>query len=527
MKFFETFNFDIIIVLILIASFIMSLYFNLYRQGRRTLCFVLPFIILYFTFNLIYGNVKSVVAINDFFLKITSIFNNQQTAYALIVYFTCYIILSLLIRLIYSMFRVPVQKRVLNKTSKLAKAIGAVLGLVTGYVLGMLLMFVLNPIISINYEKPITKIYINTSNDVFGFTQLNTVQNVNVEKYEKYENIIGKLTGRNTLNHYYDVLDIFTDFENIENNLKNEILPNLTDQGKLLIVESNVLASFNQNYDQLLEYEKGGSLVSTLKSIKKQLEKNIVYLDVYTNLDSYTYDNVSNYLIDNYDELTTKTKKTIIIDLLNLKVEAFQTYESIKENYLIFKPDYVISDIETDVRYFENYINRNFEEVINIYEESFTTKDANIDWLIEKYRKNKEKIDLLNEKLSLSTKLTLSDNSKLFINAKALNNNLISSYIHDVIINPNNRAYNLYSEYVFYYILTKDVDITDFDLDEYLKFESNLDKLIEDNFITTEEAYNVYENLYNDDLYGLLTPELLQEIVELDGKYISKVNLGS
>ncbi|HHX00229.1 MAG TPA: hypothetical protein GX740_02860, partial [Acholeplasmataceae bacterium] len=132
-----------------------------------------------------------------------------------------------------------------------------------------------------------------------------------------------------------------------------------------------------------------------------------------------------------------------------------------------------------------------------------------------------------NERLSLSTKLTLSDNSKLFLNAKALNNNLTSSYIHDAIINPNNRAYKLYIEYVFYYILTKDVDITDFDLDEYLKFESNLDKLIEDNFITAEEAYNVYENLYNDDLYGLLTPELLQEIVELDGKYISKVNLGS
>src|SRR5690606_13772636 len=110
-----------------------------------------------FSFNLIYNLSRSISIINGNINKVLEFgkVKNYETVYALIIYFLSYLIIGIILRLIYSLFKVPVRKRVLNKPSLMNKIISMFLGLVNGYVLGMLFMFIFNPLIGLKYDKPV------------------------------------------------------------------------------------------------------------------------------------------------------------------------------------------------------------------------------------------------------------------------------------------------------------------------------------------------------------------------------------
>lgn len=526
MKLFETFNYDIIIVLILISSVIMSLYFNLYRQGRRTLSLLFPFIILYFTFDVIYDNVINIDFIKNTLSKITGIFPNKETASALIIYIILFVILGFVVRMVYGLFKVPVQKRVLNKSTKQAKILSVFLGVINGYLLGMILMFALNPIISINYEKPITKTYLHTTNDVLQFSTLNIIQNVNVKKYSEYEAIIGNLTGKVALNHYRDVLEIFKILEDLENSIMNEY-PNLSEESKLLIVDSNILASFHQNISQIIKFETNKELIAKLKGFDKTLEEYIIYLDAYRNLLSFDFVSVTEYLINNYEELKLKSTKAIIVDGLDTKVNAFKEYYETKDIYLQLLPDYIAVDEINDINYFSDYLNENPTIIIDNYESQIANKDDNLIYIFSLYNKHKEIIDKLPKNLSLSIKLIIVENRQIKIDDILKSNSLIKAFIQDSISNKDNLNYRLYAEYIFYVYLTKEVNLDNFTVSEYQKLESNLDSLVNANLITKDQAKIYLKNLVEDKFYGTLTQEVLDEIKNLKSEYTSSLNLNN
>lgn len=526
MKMFETFNYDIIIVLILISSVIMSLYFNLYRQGRRTLSLLFPFIILYFTFDVIYDNVINIDFIKNSITKITNIFQNKQITSALVIYILLYVILVLIVRLVYGLFKVPVQKRVLNKSTKTAKILSVLLGVINGYLLGMILMFALNPIISINYEKPITKTYLDTSNNVIQFSTLNIVQNVNTKKYFEYEETLGKLTGKVALNHYYEVLKIFNSFEELEEMIMDEY-SNLSEESKLLIVDSNILASFHQNLSQIIKYENNKELIAKLKGFDKTIDKYIVYLDAYRNLSSFDFVSVTEYLINNYEELKSKSTKPMVIDGLEMKVKAFKDYYENKDIYLSLIPDYVAVDEVSNIIYFSKYLNENPLIIIDNYENQISNKDSSLMDLFSRYLNNKDIIDQLPKGLSLSIKLIIIENK--FVNFIDIfsSNSLVKAFIQDSLTNKDSINYRLYAEYIFYVYLAKEVNINNFTVSEYQKLEANLEKIVNEKYITLDQAKIYLKNLVEDRFYGILTQEVLDEIKNLESEYTTSLNLNS
>src|SRR5690606_23993154 len=220
-------------------------------------------------------------------------------------------------RLIYSLFKVPVRKRVLNKPSLMNKIISMFLGLVNGYVLGMLFMFIFNPLIGLNYDKPVTKFYIESTNEVLTFSSLNELQNVNIKRFNYYEDILNQLTGRTALNHYNDILAKFNEFESLEDELKDVLLLELSEASKVLIDSSDILNSFYTNSDQIIVNEKTNPTLFRLKEIKSIVENNYVYFVINNSISDYELITIHNYIDSNYDDLVSKITRKIHLDSFN------------------------------------------------------------------------------------------------------------------------------------------------------------------------------------------------------------------
>lgn len=532
MKIFESFNFDIIIILILISSIVSGLYFNLYRQGKRTISFIIPFIILYFSFNPILNNIKNISIINDPIIGIINFFKIEtyrESTYALIIYFGLYIALNLIIKLVYSLFRVPVQKRVLSKPSALSKLLSSFLGLLHGYVLVLLIMFVLNPLITINYEKPITRFITSTSNDVITISNYNRLKNINIISYESYENSINQLTGREALDNYNRILDEFDGFLELENEFINEIIPVLSNDSTNLIDKNNMLDSYYSNRLIILAHEKGKPIVNRLREINAFIEKRYAFLKAYYNLSDYSYPTLSTYLI-NSEELILEdiTKLQFRDELINI-VNIFKNYNESRSVFLDLL-EYEPVDIYTDVGYFEKELNTNTEKFIISFNNKFPQKDTillkDLDMIFQGYLKSKDKIDSMNPHMSLSTKLTLESRfSYYFIDVNIKNNPLYWSFIVDSITNLDEKSNSLYSEYVFYINLSNEVNLNDFTKEEFIKIVTNLDSLVDKGLLTKDEASKYFANLFsnkNKVFFGLVDDQLKTEIRNIESEYISE-----
>lgn len=530
MKMFESFNFDIIIILILISSTVSGLYYNLYRQGRRTLVLIVPFIILFFTFNLIYDYLKTVAFINNGIMNIINLFKITyiESAFALIIYFASYIVLALLVRLIYSLFKVPVQNRVLNKASTSSRLLGSFLGLLSGYVIGMLFMFILNPFIGLNYEKQITKIYTTTSNDVLTFSSLNQLKNVNVKKYNEYEEILGELTGRNALNEYYEVVEIFTNFNSLKDEFATNIIPNLSATSSALVNSEDILNSFYLNVNVILENENENPNLNRLKEIRTYLSESKAYLSLYSNIENYEYQTISDYLINNYDTLISELTTDLSIDKLTKRVNIIKNYSDKRLEYLSLIDRQSVNMYE-DVRYFEEILNKNTESVITNFNNLYLNKDTefliNLNELFEKYNKNKEIIKSLDPKLSLSIKIITSDRYNYYYNVNSvLSHKLLKSYVVDTVTNKYSKGYEFYSEYVFYTKLAKSIDLEELSKDEFIMILNNLDLLVSEEVFSKDQAKVYFQNLFsidNNEFFGLLNDELIEEIKTIENEYLN------
>lgn len=530
MKIFESFNFDIIIILILISSTVSGLYYNLYRQGRRTLVLIVPFIILFFTFNLVYDYLKTVDFINNGIIKIINLFKITyiESALALIVYFTSYIILALIVRLIYSLFRVPVQKRVLNKESTSSRLFGSFLGLLSGYVIGMLFMFILNPFIGLNYEKPITKVYTATSNDVLTFSSLNQLKNVDTKKHSEYQEILGELTGRNALNEYNEVIEIFNYFNSLKDEFTTSIIPNLSIASSSLINNEDILNSFNLNVNLILENEKENPIINRLKEIRTYLNEAKAELSVYSNVTNYEYQTISDYLINNYESLVSELTTDLSIDKFTKRVNIIKSYNDKRLEYLSLI-DYESVYMDEDVRYYEEMLNKDTESIIASFNNLYPNKDTefliNLNNIFEKYNKNKEVIKSLDPKLSLSIKIITSDRyNYYYVSDSVLKNKLLKSYIVDTVTNKYTTGYEFYSEYVFYVKLAKSIDLEELSKDEFIVILNNLDKLVSDGIFTKDQAKVYFQNLFSIDnnvFFGLLNDELIEEIKTIENEYLN------
>ncbi len=527
-----SFNFDIIIILILISSTISGLYFNLYKQGKKTLSLFLPFVVLAFSFNYIYQQLNDVSFLKNIINWIINLFGietYQETIYATVIYFVCFFILWLFIRLIYNLFRISVQKRVLNKQSKSSKAISSFFGLINGYVLGMLLMFGLNPVITLNYSKPLTAVYVRTSNNLLQFSNLNLVKNVNTSYYIDYDNTIGQLTGRTALDNYKDILSIFQEIEDEETNFMDNIYPNLMPEAKSLINSTDVFNSLLENKDKIVQYQKGTEVRKELKRLIKNLENKNIYIYLNKQLTDYSYQGIFDYLELNYNYLLEKINSRAVKDQFIFKYESFKNYNESKLDYQSII-NYTSISFEEDVSYYEDYINSNTNEFIEKFNLHNQTNESELfeklDLLFKKYLKQSEKMEEESSFMPLSSKLVFSDHFNYHFKKNLFERNeLIRVYLVDSIVNQKAKGYYLYSEYVFFTILSEDVDLDNMTKSEFIKILDNLDSLVESEHLTKDDASEYLYNLFANDrhmFFNLLDASLINEIKEIESEYFSQ-----
>src|SRR5690606_28437979 len=142
-----------------------------------------------------------------------------------------------------------------------------------------------------------------------------------------------------------------------------------------LIDENDLLNSLSLNINSILELEKTNPNIQRLKEINKYLIENKAYLTLYLEVNDFSFDEVSDYLLINQEMLLDSLTKNLYKDSLLEKINSFETYLEKREEYLQLI-NYTSSNIKEDVLYFENELAINTESIINAYKQKYANDDS-------------------------------------------------------------------------------------------------------------------------------------------------------
>lgn len=553
MRIFETFNFDIIILLVLIAMASSSLYFGLYRQTRKTLTLIGPIIVLYFLFNKIMklvNNSSFGFKISTGLSKLLKINIYQSMTYTMIIYIICWLILGFIIRFLYGIYRMPIEKKVLTKPSWISKVISLILGIINAYVIIMILMFALKPLITIDYEKPITKVFVKTSNDVVTVSNLNKFQNVNIQEYLEYQESIDYFTGYKVANHYQNIVDFLESLPNINETLKNNF-PNLSTASQEIItkdlIDDNYLQAFMSgektiNFKVVLKNEKTNPIYSELDALYNILLSNKGYLFVYhkylnNQLENYDYPTLTKIILDNQEEILNQFVQTKSKDQFLGVVADFSFQVTYRDEFFQILGIEDTITIKDQVQASEEMINseRLFSLAANFIEHFQDDNNPIITGIKKTFMKtlNSEKnINNISRQMSLAGKLVFGkDYEYWFVYHTWEKNILIKTYLMETISFQEANGYRLYSEYFFYEYLVSDFTFEEpIDIDDFNIILFRLNQIVVDDILKEPAAIRYLENLFIDNRSvlgclikkGLVSPSLFSDLLTIENQYLSE-----
>lgn len=553
MRIFETFNFDIIILLVLIAIASSGLYYGLYRQARKTFTLIIPFIVLYLFFNKIMNFINS----SSFGLKISTglakffkIKIYQSMTYTMIIYIICWLIIGFTIRILYGIYRIPIEKKVLAKPSWVSKVISLLLGVINAYIIVMILMFALKPLITLDYEKPITKTLIRTSNDVFTLSNLNEFQNVNIQEYIEYQESIDYFTGRKADNHYQKIVGFLESIPNINEALKNHF-SNLSNTSQEIItkdlIDDNYLQAFMSgektiNFKVILKNEKSNPIYFELEALYNTLLDNKGYLYLYqeylnSRLDNDDYPNLTNIIIDNQEEILNQFNQTKAKDQFLRVVNDFSFQLRYRDEFLKILELEEIATINDQLQTSEQVLASEelFTLAANFIEHFQDVNDPIINKIKKTFSKtlhSEKNLRNIHSQMALAGKLVFGkDYQYWFVHHTWEKNILIKTYLVETMSFQEAIGYRLYSEYFFYEYLIYDFTFENLlDIDDFNVILSRLNKVVTDDLMKEYEAIRYLENLFidNESALGclinrnLVSPSLFSDLLVIDNQYISE-----
>lgn len=560
MEIFEAFNFDIIIILILLASVMAGLYYSLYRQSKKTLIIVIPFVILFFIFNeimKIFNQIKFITSIRDSvfdFLKINS-YKNITTA--IIVYIVSFLVIAFLVRVLLSVFNLSVQRQVMNKPKSASRLLGGLLGLLNGYLIIMILMFGVKPFIDVNYDRPITSLLNETSNEFITLTELNECQNVNVEKFNDYDLALNYLTGRKALDGYNEILNFISSIPLMNQEIQDKIVPILSVPSLQLLNSSDYVSALLSEADgkvvinTIIKNEKDNQYLSLIKELNKELinKQGYIYLKnkfLTNDINTYNYDDIYNILASNQDEIANQFSDLRSRNHFKEIVEAGKFYQEYQSTIKTLLEDENITDLQSYVNSFETILTN--KELLNNFASKFkeSLKDSdnkiisiNID-LFSIYIKYKDKISLIDFQMPFSARVILGKHySKWFTNKIWEEQYLIHSYLIDAISSSTVSGNHLYHQYIFYTYLSNNVTFTDdFDINDMNTVFTNIDEMVQSGLLSENEAIRYIDNLflYSNSAFNDLVRQdkvsdtFITELLNVNNVYLSdnvKTILGS
>lgn len=188
---FESFDYDIIVLIIIFFSCIFGAYYGVKRELKHLVNFLLPLVILHFMlkkiFDIINEKTKIIVFLENFIESIFGLKNSKLSLITLLSFgIICYIILFLFLMLIFRIFKKKNEKLLLAKESKRSRLIGSILGIIEGYVISFITLCLVSNVFVINYNKPITSFISTTSKMVSKLSEYDYCENA-CESFEKLD----------------------------------------------------------------------------------------------------------------------------------------------------------------------------------------------------------------------------------------------------------------------------------------------------------------------------------------------------
>ncbi|MGD9604800.1 MAG: hypothetical protein AB7V00_01430 [Bacilli bacterium] len=558
MEYLSTFNFDIIIVLVLIASIIAGAYYSLYRQIRKTMILIVPLVALYFVLpplmtmiksvSAVYGILEKVFAFIGRFLKLSSYMNIMITGFIGVI---AYILMALVIAFIFQIFATPVEKRVLRSTPTFSRVVAGLFGLINGYVLVILLMLFLKPITDINYHRPLTKIIADTSLVYLPVSKLNEVQNVNVTLHQEYQEAFNHLSGDQVANTMAFLDDINNEFIDINTYIDTVMFNQLSADSQTLITTHLT----NDDYISSLLTDVDGTLVlqTVLTEEKNNLEivtinEKLTFIanyrgywtffsTLFTNpINTYDYSEIAQIYTDNIDSLTS------IFSSIRLQHE----FEEHMENLLFFNTYYAsfvsilgdgsVTDFASYQTSFQNVMVSSFSDYVTAFVnypfEASNPVLTSIKYMFQLANKNATNMALLNENMSKPAQIMLANRFEEWFSVPVWEAEvLINSYIKDSLGSYLAGGYCLYHEYFFFQYLSEGITFDDlFSVDDFSQMLTNLETTVNSGLITESQASGFIDGLFllSDSIifklanHEQITNSLYEDIALLNHPYFSE-----
>jgi hypothetical protein len=535
LKIFETFSYDIIIILVLTVSILSGVYYSLYRQLGNTLVLFVPFLLLYFLFNQIMEVYNRILG--------NTLFKNAAHRYSLnavIVYTISFILIGLAVKFIYGLCKPSVQKRVLHQPGKLSRAFGGILGMANGYFLCLILLYFLNPFIRINHESPLTKVLNVTSNRVLTLSKLSQYQFQYSDKYEEYQEVLTLFSGRRALSRYNEIEE-FLDVDSTNNNLQTQLLPLLSAQSITLIDThrsgDDYLRALLTTVDgkllftSVLDMEKESSNLSQIQIHYDYLLAHQGYLfayDQYLLTEELNFENLNGIFQSHLQEIAASFLET---EAKSHFLETAKAMNDLQENYLRFA-GLLEPGVDTVPAYAHAVQNLLQGNGLNEYAERFVSVE-NTDPLLKEifssYLQNSEKISRLNPNLSLAAKLVLVKEEKnWFADPLWEKQILLKSFLLDALVSEAVAGHQLYQEYFFHCYLIPEYAGNEFTGDDFQTALEKLEDLVSEKLIDENTALGLVRDLIDNPDSPLrslvLAPAFFEELRTLDHPYLNEAS---
>ena len=558
MESFETFNFDILVIIIFIAGLVFGFYYGFSRQLKKTINLMLPFIILHFLMSYIISFllkiefvVETKIAIFAWLRKYFLFANYENSVFTIFIGIILYLILYLVISGILKIFNSNKEKTIFKQIKGTSRILGGVVSLFSSYIYSMLFLFVFGATMMIDISRPISDLLSKTSNGLFDISELHLYQNEKVYQYDELNKAFSSINGETAQEEYLKLRTLANEFTVMNEYFKNTLLPNVSETSRSRIIE----ASPNDNYvlgmmqmgerKTLFHYilldETDNSLYKEFNEKYEYLLENRGYVYFFyeileNDFEEYTIEQIFTNLRDKKDQITTyflsensifnfnNTYKELefycdnsddLYRLINSETTSYTIEEYVSSFSECFKSLIEINDFKEKFLLFYDkdvfkVMTEMEKDIFTVVKEAFLTHDKNI--------------DLINEmayNLSYEAKITLVSDYKDFFQSHVWEDKiLVNSFINDSLSFSEATGHDLYFEYMVYEYLLKSEDDQKINLDDIIDGLTRLNDLANLGIITDDAKYQTLENVFLKDTglifslqeEGLLEVGLLDEI---------------
>lgn len=541
MAIFEKFNFDIVIAIVIAGFVAFALYFRFKRQLSLTLSFLLPFLLIYFSYDFIAG-IAEKTGFGNFIAKVLPFSAEKKYPTAIAIAVLTYFLFVIIIRLITLLFREPVEKQITNKDKTYLKIINVIMGLINGYAAIVLLMFVLSPVVEIDYERPVTAMVAKTSHPVFAVSFLNEIK-AKEREYAVYREAFRHLSGEQAAADLWAINRRLDEVE-AENQFFAAVLyPELNADAKALIDShlengdfiSALLTTVEEKeiLDRVIIFHASTAILPQLQDFRDRADKSIGYWRLYCflrgeNIDFDDFFAVTSSLAANGDRLSR--------DFRHLKEKtAFRKQAANFRHFLENYQEYgqLLDDEPNDFgEYRESFsaLYSDYDALCAYGERFLTAFSGNGDPIIEDIKTAFKRLLLCREKAKAYPDVPAdvnivfaSDDGKWYLKNRWEKDNIFRSYIIDAITNPDSSGYALYHRYIFHRY---------FDLDKTITANAllgGLDTLVLKGLLSEKQATDYLKHLLADARSALrdgavenrLSEDFYEDLLASDHKLIS------